>query len=168
MKTKIDYSITPVHFYKFECLSDSVNNTYVGHTTNWRGRKAVHKDNCNNEHKKNHSCKVYQVIRENGGWENWRMVEIEKRICVDRRDAERIEQSFINQLNANMNLKKSFETPEESQERRSNVCAIWRETNKDHVVELGKAWREKNHDKIKEYCENDVLTVMEIMKKSCF
>ena len=29
-------------------------------------------------------------------------------------------------------------------------------------------WKEKNHDKIKEYCENDVLTVMEIMKKSCF
>ncbi len=29
-------------------------------------------------------------------------------------------------------------------------------------------WQDKDHDKIKEYCENDVRTVMEIMKKSCF
>jgi len=29
-------------------------------------------------------------------------------------------------------------------------------------------WQDRNYDKIKEYCENDVRTVMEIMKKSCF
>jgi hypothetical protein len=29
-------------------------------------------------------------------------------------------------------------------------------------------WQDRNYDKIKEYCENDVRTVMEIVKKSCF
>jgi hypothetical protein len=29
-------------------------------------------------------------------------------------------------------------------------------------------WKDGDHDKIKGYCENDVRTVMEIMKKSCF
>jgi len=41
-------------------------------------RKCSHKINCYNENDKNFNQKLYQMIRENGGWDTFRMIEVEK------------------------------------------------------------------------------------------
>ena len=56
----------------------SITDVYVGQTTNFRTRKSRHKRNCCNSDYEKHHLKVYQYIRENGGWENFDMIEIEK------------------------------------------------------------------------------------------
>jgi predicted GIY-YIG superfamily endonuclease len=64
------------YIYKI-CCDDLPEFVYVGSTKAFRQRKNEHKSNCNNDNKK-HNFKLYQTIRENGGWENWRMVIIDE------------------------------------------------------------------------------------------
>ena len=75
-KTAIDYSQNVI--YKIVCNDLNVKDCYVGHTIQFRERKASHKSKCNNEKNKLYNLNIYQIIRENGGWSNWSMIEIEK------------------------------------------------------------------------------------------
>ena len=108
MRIKINYETTEVSFYRFVCNDPEIKSSYVGHTTNFRERKTSHKVACNNEHNRDYHIKIYQIIRDNGGWDNWRMIEIEKRLVKDKREAERIEQEWIEKMEADMNSHKAF------------------------------------------------------------
>jgi len=66
------------YIYKIVCNDVSVTDFYVGSTSNIRNRKWDHKSNCNNENCKKYNQKIYQTIRDNGGWDNWRIVILEE------------------------------------------------------------------------------------------
>ena len=51
---------------------------YVGSTTDYTRRKALHKQACNNSNSPNHNLKVYKMIRENDGWDAFKMIIINK------------------------------------------------------------------------------------------
>ena len=104
----INYELTPVIFYRFVCNDPEIKSCYVGHTINFTERKAHHKKVCNGKNYKHHNLKIYETIRDAGGFNNWRMVEIESKLVSNKRDAERIEQFFIDSLHADMNMYKSF------------------------------------------------------------
>ena len=145
-KNKIDYSITPISFYRFCCDDVSIQSCYVGHTANFRTRKSKHKSDCNNPTGKSYNLKIYQTIRENGGWGNWKMVEIENKICGSKRDAERHEQTLAEELKANMNMKKAFGA--------ENIIEYQKQYYKEHADEKKKYQAEyyKEHaDEIKKY-----------------
>ena len=57
--------------YKLCCNNLEVLFQYIGHTTNFNKRKYCHKHNCNNMNSKIYNLKIYQIIRDNGGWDNW-------------------------------------------------------------------------------------------------
>ncbi len=61
-------------FYKI--CSDDCDETYVGSTANFKSRKTEHKRSCNNENRKSYNFKIYQAIRANGGWDNFKMIQI--------------------------------------------------------------------------------------------
>jgi predicted GIY-YIG superfamily endonuclease len=65
-KIEIDYSNTIN--YKITCKNPDITDVYVGHTTNFVQRKHSHKQSCINNKATNYSCKLYEVIRANGGW----------------------------------------------------------------------------------------------------
>ena len=73
-RTKTDYSKTII--YKIVCNDLNVRDKYVGSTTNFTNRKSNHKKCCSNETSRDYNYKVYQMIRLNGGWDNWNMIEI--------------------------------------------------------------------------------------------
>jgi hypothetical protein len=100
-KKPIDYTNT--HFYKICCKDLEVKDIYVGHTTDFRKRRNHHKLSCNNETSNKHNMNVYQVIRENNGWDNWDMILIETRSCNDALDAKKIERKYIEELQASLN-----------------------------------------------------------------
>ena len=100
-KTDMDYSNTII--YKFVCNDLNIKDCYVGHTTNFIKRKASHKKVCNNSSNKKHNYKVYSFIRENGGWDNWVMIEIEKYSCNDKNEACARERYWYETLNASLN-----------------------------------------------------------------
>ena len=65
----MDYSKCCI--YKIEHI-EKEDLVYVGHTTNFTRRKNCHKSCCNNENKQS---KLYKMIRENGGFVMFRMIE---------------------------------------------------------------------------------------------
>ena len=113
MPNKIDYKTRIVFFYMLICKDVKVLNTYAGNTVSWKERKSLHKSDCNNVNSPKYNYKVYQIIRANGGFSNWSMIEIHKQLCVDKRDAERIEQSFITKNKCDMNTNNAHQTAEE-------------------------------------------------------
>ena len=97
-KEHVDYSNTII--YKIYCKDPSVNDIYVGHTTNFTQRKYAHKVCCNNETNK---TKIYKIMRNNGGWENWEMEEIARYNCCSSLEAKQKENHHYLELKANMN-----------------------------------------------------------------
>ena len=100
-KVDIDYSNTL--FYKIYCLDPSVNDMYIGHTTNFVQRKHAHKQGCKNTRSSNYNCKLYNFIRANKGWDNWNMEIIAFHNCDDHFSARKIEQKYFEEYNATLN-----------------------------------------------------------------
>ena len=142
-KLPMDYSKCCI--YKIEHVDDE-KLVYVGHTTCFNKRKTKHKYNCKNDNIKDYNFKVYQMIRENGGWEKFLMLEVEKYPCNDRREAERRENELMKELKASMNTNKSFRTEEEITEYKKE----YRESNKPKIKEYHKDYYEENKEKIQE------------------
>ena len=100
-KVPIDYSKCVI--YKIEHINDD-RLLYVGLTTNFEQRKGKHKSNCNmNSIKSCYNNKLYRMMRENGGWEMFRMIEVEIYPCNDKYAAEKRECEIMKELKANMN-----------------------------------------------------------------
>jgi DNA gyrase/topoisomerase IV subunit A len=138
--------------YKIVC-DDLPEYIYVGSTIAFRQRKLQHKINCNN----GHTQKLYTTIRENGGWDNWRMVIIEECGEVSLTQARIKEEENRLKLNANMNMLRCHLTEEELKEQKkqyyeANIEKIreYREANKEKMKEYNKQYGEVNKEKISE------------------
>ena len=141
------FVINDYFFYKIVCLTEDLDLSYVGSTCNWRCRKNLHKSSCNNPNNKEHNSKKYQIIRSNGGWENFKMIEIGFRKNLTLRQAEAIEEEYRVELRANMNTKKcssGFETARE-------YCANYYLENREHLLERKTNYRQENQQQISEY-----------------
>jgi len=141
-KVPIDYNNTII--YKIEHIEKD-DLVYVGHTTNWDRRKYQHKKCCNNENSSKHNYKLYQMVKDNGGRDKFRMIEVEKYPCSDRREADKRETEIMKELKANLNTYKSYTTKEEKSEQ-------------------DKKYREENKDKMNEYYENNKQIIKERSK----
>ena len=61
------------YIYKLRCKDTNVKDSFIGHTTNPNTCKNYHKRKCNFS-----NGKLYQVMRDNGGWDNWKLYVLEK------------------------------------------------------------------------------------------
>ena len=87
-KKTIDYSNCCI--YKIEHIEKEYL-VYIGHTTNFTTRKNQHKTSSKSEKPRFYNLKLYEMTRNNGGWDMFRMLEVEKFSCSDKREAERRE-----------------------------------------------------------------------------
>jgi hypothetical protein len=148
----IDYSNTSI--YKLVCNDLQVKHIYVGHTTNFNDRKRRHKGTCQNQTNKHYDLKVYRCIRENGGWDNWSMIEIEKFSCQDRQEACARERLYYEELNADLNSVCPFVTNEElkplGKVLNNNPRQEYWKNRKSIKAEYDKEYRKQNNDKLNE------------------
>jgi len=139
-----DYS--KIVIYKFVCDDPTIVSTYVGSTIDFRSRKWSHKSKCNNENDKGYNTKLYQTIRANGGWDCWKMLEVEKYPCNDKREAEAREQYWIelqeDKLNSNRAIRKE-ETIYESNRQ-------YKIDNADKIREQRRLYNTSNRERLNE------------------
>lgn len=160
--------------YKICPKNTSLNYCYIGHTNYFVYRKRQHELPCiNSNHSKAH-IKLYQVIRENGGWDEWEMVEIEKFNGKTKLEARIREQELIEEYDANLNMLNAYITEEERAATKKAITEKFRienkakireqekkykEEHKDIIAEQMKKYRQENKEKIyektKEYRENN-------------
>ena len=111
-KLPIDHSNNII--YKLVKKDDYDNvNIYIGSTTDFIRRKNKHKSCCNCVTNRDHNNKKYQYIRDNGGWEEWNMIEVEKFPCNDKREAEAREEYWRCHFNSQLNTKRAYRTVEQ-------------------------------------------------------
>ena len=154
-KLPINHANTQI--YRFVCNDVNITNTYVGSTTNWSHRKTSHKKCCIDPSNRVHHLKVYQVIRANGGWDNWTMILVEDYPCNGKREAEQREQYWKEHYNDNMGMNKAFITEEQHAEQHAQYRAThkdqiadYRVTHRDQIAEQQAQYRATHRDQIAE------------------
>ena len=102
---------------------------YVGSTTDFINRKYHHKDCCKVSVDVRHNSKVYVMIRENGGWDMFKMIEVKKFPCADKNEAVAEEDRLMKEMKATMNSRGSiFNVENENLLRNSKVlcdCGLY-------------------------------------------
>jgi len=123
--------------YKLCCKDTTIEEIYIGSTISFRRRKWNHKSNCNNINKIDYNRKVYQFIRDNGGWDNWDMILIAKVNCNDKLELRKKEREFMEEYKPSLNINKAQLDEKEI-----------KEYNKKYNKEYYKEWYEINKEKI--------------------
>ena len=119
------------YIYKI-CCDDCLDYVYVGSTKAFRQRKNNHKQNCNNMKDR----KIYNTIREHGGWDNWRMVILEDCGEISFTEARIKEEEHRVKLNANLN---------------TFSCYLTKEQKEQYIKENKKEYYKQNKEKILNY-----------------
>jgi len=144
-------------FYKIVCISDDIDLCYVGSTANWKERQREHKSRCNNENCDAYKSKKYEIIRANGGWCNFKMVQLGTRQQLTKREAEQVEEEYRVQLKADMNGKRCYITEQELKEQQKlyNQREDVKQKQKDYekketTILMRKEYRNKNIETIRQ------------------
>jgi hypothetical protein len=135
-----DYSKALI--YKIVCNDIKIKECYYGSTTNFKARKCHHKSSCNNINSINYNEPKYQFIRENGGWNNWKIVLIKYYPCNTKLELEREERLCMEQDENRLNT----QLPAKTDDEKKQYGKEWREENKEYI----KKYRIENAEKIKE------------------
>ena len=152
---------TNTYFYKIVCKDTSVTDCYVGHTTDCTNRRNSHKTRCFNINSDKHNIHLYQFIRENGGWENWEMTNIETKHCKNCLEAKSIERDFTEKLKATLNIRRPFRTNEERAESKK----IWRDNNPEYDKTYYQEHKKEHNAYSKQYREDHKEDIKEWKKK---
>lgn len=137
-RQRIDYANTC--FYKIVCKDLNHKELYIGHTTDFSKRKAEHKKTCLKSYSHRHNLKVYQYIRDNGGWDNFDMILIERIPCADKLEACKIERRYIEQHQASLNVYIPTRTKQE-----------YYQDTREHTLERVKHYYTENKEKVDEW-----------------
>ena len=110
---------------------------YVGSTTDFPTRKSHHKGVCNNINAKDYNLKIYQTIREKGGWDEWQMTPLEEYVdCQNKTQARIREEYWRETLQAKLNMRKAFGA-ETIQEYQKEYLAQYRQEHADKIKAKG-------------------------------
>jgi hypothetical protein len=156
----IDYSNTIM--YKIVPNDLNLDLIYIGSTTNFRARKAMHKCHCKNPNSKKYNFKVYSMIRENGGWDNWSMIEIEKYSCADSNECRKRERELMEQFNCNLNTNKPYVSPEEMTAFQKMYQPIYRANHKNEKREYNAKYRLVNKEILKAKAQQKKLASLNL------
>jgi len=127
--------------YKIICKDLNIKNVYIGSTTDFRVRKNQHYSYCNNNSDSHYNIYVYKFIRENGGWNNFKMVLIDYKPCNSKLELLNIERKYIENIDKDLLLNKQLP---------SRTNKEWRNVNPDkRDREYFRQYEKDNFDKIK-------------------
>ena len=146
--------------YKIVCNDLNVTDLYVGSTTDFTKRKSQHKSNSKNSDSL-FNIKVYNMIRDNGGWDNWVMLEIEKYPCNDNNEARFRERYWLEILNAKLNMINPIRTKEESIENNKKRSKEYRDREKTKYKSIEKPKKETIDEYYKRFYEENKEILIE-------
>lgn len=156
-------------FYKFVCNDENIKCCYVGSTANFSDRKRGHLKSYNKPNEKGHNYKIYETIRANGGWENWKMVIIGEAKEISLNQSRILEQKYIDELEEKLNMIRAYTSTEQRNEQKKAYSKeydkIRYENNKEQENKRSKDWRDLNKEKLIEQRKIKYENNKELMKE---
>ena len=154
--------------YKLCCKDPTITEFYVGSTLNQYKRKNAHKSVCNNPNRSGYNIRLYQFIRDNGGFDNWDLVVLEEYPAENKNELTWKEREWIELLKPVLNSIRPIATTEENREKRRESKKIYCENNREQISEINKIYHENNREQISErkkiYHENNREKIIEYQK----
>ena len=156
-----DYSNCVI--YKLFCKDANISDIYIGSTVNIRSRMSDHKGKCNNPNSNRYMIRVYQFIREHGGWDNWTMIALEEFRCNTKMEKEKMELKYVKELTPTLNIKipANYQTGDIYDDK--EYQRLWRGANKDKIKDDMKHWRKANKERVsiqrRKKCECECGTI---------
>jgi hypothetical protein len=139
------------------------DNCYIGSCEDMKNRRYGHTYNFTNENSGNYYNKLYCFMRENGGWDNFDMVEICKCDIDMLREMEQYHKDFIK---PSLNTYNAYVSEEDKRINKSNNRRVYYKQNKERInkqnkedyynnrekrLEQKQEYNKQNKDKIKEW-----------------
>jgi len=117
--------------YMIDSYDTSINGYYVGSTLQeFTQRRMEHKSNCNNEDSPEYNHYKYVYIRNNGGWNNFKMTVIERVLVENKSELLMVEQDWQDMLKPNLNIQRAYRTLEDKKNQKAKADRIYRQKNK--------------------------------------
>ena len=162
---KNDYSKGLI--YKIKCLDPKIRDIYVGSTLNEVARRKSHKSNCTNPKGKKYNRCVYQFIRSNGGWENWKLCLIKLYPCNSRTELRMEEERMIEELEefTTLNRIRAYLSEETRKEYHKEYHKEYYEENREQKKKYYKEHKEEIRKKHKKYYETYKEEIAEKQKE---
>jgi hypothetical protein len=160
--------------YKIYCTLSTINEFYIGSSAEYEKRCILHKSDCNNINSHRYSYKLYNYIRNNGGWNNFTVEVLEKYPCKDRTELNIREEWWKNQLQPTLNNNKAYRSEEDLKDYykkhyinnkthiRSNAKQVIQCSNCDKTYTK----ENKTHHQKTKYCKNYKSTTSESSTES--
>jgi hypothetical protein len=114
--------------------------TYIGSTRDWKQRQSMHKSCFFNENSRIHNLKLYQIIRENGGWDAIEKNPIEEYECEGPTQARIREEYWRREYDAQMNTRRAHRTREEYIQSDRDKANTYYANNREAIKQI---WGEK-------------------------
>lgn len=132
------YENTILYFLAHKDDVETKKNIYIGHTINKPSRICRHRIHATNPEAKEYKDRKYAYIRENGGWFEWRMIELETFNCKNRYEAEDREEYWKGIYPASLNTLKSGEIRRQGghQQYKKKYNADWYKNNREHALAM--------------------------------
>jgi len=166
-----DYSKAVIYVIQHKLLLDLV---YVGSTCLFKSRKSHHKRNCNDPLCKEYNFKLYQMIRENGGWNDFVCEIIEQYPCDNKEQLTMREKQMMKEHKATMNTIDAYQSPEErlAYQKQQNINNKDKKRqydidNADKIKEQSKQYYINNKDKLKEQIAKKTTCVCGSVYRAC-
>tara|TARA_R110002073_G_scaffold64944_1_gene162510 strand:- start:8492 stop:9175 length:684 start_codon:yes stop_codon:yes gene_type:complete len=144
--------------YKIVPKDINLDYVYIGSTCDFKSRKSKHKGSCNNPNSKQYNYKIYQHIRDNGGWDEFEMILIEYYPCNTKLELIKRERECKIEYNDNMGMSIPGRTRKE-----------YYDDNKESILQKQKQYREDNKESIeqkrKEYRKNNKESIAQQKKE---
>jgi len=177
-KYNIDYNKSII--YKIEHL-ENPELLYVGSSTNFIKRKQQHKLCCNDENNIKYNTKVYKMIRENGGWDQFKIIIIKEYPCDSKINLLIEEDRIMKELKANLNSQRAYISIEEEKLQKKELDKQYRinnlekikqyekkyyEDHKQQHNEYSKQYRKENEEQLKQYYNGNKEKAKEYSKQN--
>ena len=139
---------------------------YVGHTTNFDGRKWNHKACASMP---NPTQRVYQAIQANGGWTAWEMVKIAEFPCKTRQEAVIEEERYRVERGSSLNTYRAHTTQEQRaeqvREQKAKYVAGHREQEKERMAKYYAEHAEQIQERMAKYNAEHAEQIQEYKAK---
>ena len=92
-----------IAFYKIVCNDANITDLFVGHTNDVHRRNETQLMECTNMRCNAYNTPINQFIRNNGGWDNFKLVVIDHVSCHTLLEVLQLKRIHIKTQNANLN-----------------------------------------------------------------
>jgi hypothetical protein len=148
--------------YKLKSKNPNITEFYIGSSCDMKQRITNHKNNCNNSIIPAYNFKVYEFIRNNGGFDNFEFeILLEVQVKSKKQLKNRYEAKYIIDFKPELNMKiptiyddetveydEEFYKPSYYEQHKEIILEKGNQYYKDHKEDLLKKKKENNKEKI--------------------